>query len=988
MIGIMPLRQALSGQQDIAVLSSDEYGLIIEMTLPAFRMEEVKGPGGVYKRIDLPGWARTSRAGSPDLPLKSLLIQTPLEGKADIRIVEDAYECLPDCLIYPVPRPVNTDKGEIYREFFIDNAVYDLQGFFPGRLAEIDSQGMLRDTHFSRITINPFQWNPATKELRYFTRIRIIIEFETPLLRDSSVSLAGQQLRAKPIPGFSGYEDIAEHLLINYQQDNSRFLQSPHTMETSIEKYTSVRMEIKQDGIYRYELMNGDSDVNKDGEITPMDALCAFESYLGICPTACGIPCEAVNSDVNGDGVCTPEDALEIFKGYLEIYPNACAPFPIDLETLRLTYQGEEVAIKVISKRGDRVSPGDSIEFYGEGMDNTLTDTMVYWLSPGKTKGKRVSYINGGITVQGEITDSFKGHLHFEENHEIWPSMPGAQDEDCWFWEKITAPKTREYLVKIPSIDRKQTEATIKIGFRGRSTASPHPNHHTVIYLNGTKIGDAFWDGTIAYIQEMTISSDILIDGNNTVRIESPGDTGATLDIIYLNWIEIDFHRLLEAVEDKLTFAIDKEGCSQIEVKRLSSPDVIICNITDPNDVKEVLNFSIQADGPEYKAVFQEMISCPNTYLIQAASLIKKPEKVELWQPGNLKNPQKGADHIIITPRGFLPAVEPLRLLRQNQGLRAIAVSAEDIYNEFSFGIFDPSAIKDFLRYTFENWIPPAPTYVLLIGDANLDYRDYYGTEKQNRVPAHLSITEIGLTPDDNWYVCVQGEDILPDMFIGRIPGDRAETVSGIVNKIISHEASLSDLQKSVMLVADNIDPGFETLNDDLVYYLPPGYTTRKVYLDQFGIVDDATQAIISGINSGVMITNYVGHGSVQNWAGEMLFEYSDLASLTNEDNLTFLITMTCLNGFFSQPFYYCLAEGFISAQNSGAFACFSPSSTSYLWEHKILNREIFSRIFGQGQDSLGYITTQSKIASYANGCTGEMVSSFTLFGDPAGKIK
>jgi hypothetical protein len=66
-------------------------------------------------------------------------------------------------------------------------------------------------------------------------------------------------------------------------------------------------------------------DVNGDGEVTPQDALCAFQKYLGICPTSCG-PCEDICCDVNGDGQCTPADALESFKEYLGIVPNACTP--------------------------------------------------------------------------------------------------------------------------------------------------------------------------------------------------------------------------------------------------------------------------------------------------------------------------------------------------------------------------------------------------------------------------------------------------------------------------------------------------------------------------------------------------------------------------------------------------------------------------------------------------------------------------------------
>jgi hypothetical protein len=64
-------------------------------------------------------------------------------------------------------------------------------------------------------------------------------------------------------------------------------------------------------------------DVNGDAEVTPQDALCAFQKYLGIDPTACG-PAEEICCDVNGDGECTPADAQEIFKEYLGM-PSVCS---------------------------------------------------------------------------------------------------------------------------------------------------------------------------------------------------------------------------------------------------------------------------------------------------------------------------------------------------------------------------------------------------------------------------------------------------------------------------------------------------------------------------------------------------------------------------------------------------------------------------------------------------------------------------------------
>ena len=75
------------------------------------------------------------------------------------------------------------------------------------------------------------------------------------------------------------------------------------------------------------EESNVSCDISGDGQITPMDALCAFQKYLLVCPTECGA-CDDTGCDVNGDGSCTPGDALEIFKAYLGIVPNACSVSP------------------------------------------------------------------------------------------------------------------------------------------------------------------------------------------------------------------------------------------------------------------------------------------------------------------------------------------------------------------------------------------------------------------------------------------------------------------------------------------------------------------------------------------------------------------------------------------------------------------------------------------------------------------------------------
>ena len=101
------------------------------------------------------------------------------------------------------------------------------------------------------------------------------------------------------------------------------------------------------------------------------------------------------------------------------------------------------------------------------------------------------------------------------------------------------------------------------------------------------------------------------------------------------------------------------------------------------------------------------------------------------------------------------------------------------------------------------------------------------------------------------------------------------------------------------------------------------GFGSDKVYLSTFDEVEDATEEIISNIEKGELITNYVGHGSVTNWSNKTLFKTSNISSLDNDGRLPFVITLNCLNGFFSQPSNYSLGEEFVMAKDKGAIACF-----------------------------------------------------------------
>ncbi|GAI41217.1 unnamed protein product, partial [marine sediment metagenome] len=240
-------------------------------------------------------------------------------------------------------------------------------------------------------------------------------------------------------------------------------------------------------------------------------------------------------------------------------------------------------------------------------------------------------------------------------------------------------------------------------------------------------------------------------------------------------------------------------------------------------------------------------------------------------------------------------------------------VKVTDVYDEFNYGNFDPLAIKDFLSYAYFNWQFPKPVYVLLVGDASYDYKNYLG-KNINYVPTHLftqlyvdthgwlRFIEIG---SDSWFACVDGEDDLSDLLIGRLSGQNVSDIENMVEKIVQYEKHLPDeaWRKNILFVADNPDEGgdFDWVSDQIAsYYVPEDYDTTKVYFSRY--YQNASWCksdIKEKINEGCVITNYFGHGAMDLWAGEVIFASRDVSSLQNLGKYPLLITWTCLNGYF-----------------------------------------------------------------------------------------
>jgi len=701
-----------------------------------------------------------------------------------------------------------------------------------------------------------------------------------------------------------------------------------------------------------------------------------------------GFPNTAFGQDITDPRPNRRSMKIEISgEGIVRVYGRDFSDAGINIssinpDTFQMFHRDVDIPI-IVSSTDSVLDASDFVEFYAQGIDNQFTGTDVYWLYWNGTPGNRMTWVNGAITETSADLRTFTETRLIEENHLLWTQTPNAPAADYWFWEKFTAPQSKTITFDLPSPVSNAGQATVSVFFQGVSNT----NHRTNATLNGQDLGEEIWSGTNQKTQEMTITNSLLTNSRNQLTIKSAGSLG---DVLYLNKIEVRYTRRLAALSDELTFTLTQTNPTPAAISGFSQNTIRVFDITDPDNVKRISGIDIQAARNSFTVGFEHP-GGEKQYLAATSDAFHPPDRITYNLPFDLKNLSNAADYILITGKDLMPGLEKLCELRQHQGFRVKMVDIEDIYDVFSFGFFDPSAVQHFLKYAYDNWTSPAPQYVLLAGDSNLDYRNYFGTGKENIVPVQLSATsELGLTPSDNGFVAFDGNSLVPEMYIGRISGNTSDSIAKITNKIIQYETAGNYAPDQVLFVADDDDPQFEELNDDLATYLPPGFTAIKIYARYYDFLEDVTNNILSFIDLGMLVTNFIGHGDVIRWGaepyggGEFIIEPGDVGDLKNPGNLTFLIALDCLNGYFGQSFEYSLAEEWVMEPEVGAIACFAPSGLSHQWEHELLSGFIFDRIFNEKENRIGVISTESKIDAYYSGASDKVLTSLNLIGDPA----
>jgi uncharacterized repeat protein (TIGR01451 family) len=647
-----------------------------------------------------------------------------------------------------------------------------------------------------------------------------------------------------------------------------------------------------------------------------------------------------------------------------------------DLRTLHLYTEGVEQPL-LFGTTG-ALDSFDGIEFYGTPIDNPFSGQRSYWLVRESHEGNQITKLpalSGGTTAP----TSFPFEVLREDRTTYFAALLNGENNDNFFGATVTTDH--------PSVDQEldvtHFDATSSLPIALDLTiqgAIDGWEHLINVQLNGVTLGTMDFIGLKLFSQTFSVQPSLLQDGANTVTLTAlNGDN----DVSVVQSIELHYPHTYAADSDWLR-ATAPSG-THLHLTEFSNAQIRAFDITDPLRITELSGKVSKGPGSyELELTLSNAAPAERTILAFADTAMSSPVSLSPHAPSNLDNQRVGADVVIISYPDFVPNLAPLVKLRESQDYRVQLVTTDQIYDQYNFGERSPFAIRSFLNDAVVHW-RRKPQFILLVGGASFDPRDYLGLGEFDFVPTRLIETAAFKTASDDWFTdfSESGFGTIP---IGRLPARTPDDVDLLVSKIVNYEhgGSGASWNSQALFIADqNIDANFSAAATTAATTVPSSLQVSKIFADG---QDSATarSQILAALNSGSLLVNYHGHGSEQQWSFSDLFDTNDSAALSNGNRLPVYILMDCLNGFFQDVYAESLGVSLLMAPNGGAVSVWTSSGFTDEAPQASMNLAFFREFSSHPSEPIGKIALIAK-----KGTTNQDVRrTWNLLGDPAMKFQ
>ncbi|MFC4739410.1 type IX secretion system sortase PorU [Flavobacterium ponti] len=617
-------------------------------------------------------------------------------------------------------------------------------------------------------------------------------------------------------------------------------------------------------------------------------------------------------------------------------------PYPIDLE---------ENAIQFIGEEDGNFSNQDYILFYAEGTDtwsaenrthlNLYEDKSYYYVTSSLGTGKRIqesAQPTGTPLVNFTVFDDYK----FYEKDLFNPGKIGRK----WLGDQFGVENEKTFEFTIPNI---VTSSPVK--FYANLASSSFGNTSFQVTANQQNLGTV----NIVSLPDFTFAVENFLEttfnaSNQNIAVKlTYNNGGVPASRGYVDYIILQAKRNLTGYGNQFIFRnLEEEtniGVGQYTITNASSISQV-WDVTDIYNTKKYSNnqgtFSYKVNlGQAKKYVAVDVNDYFNPLKESNSKVVNQNIKGTIFNSvqGNFED----IDYLIITPSFLYSQAEKLANFHRNySGLKVRTVKLEDIYQEFSSGKQDVAAIRNLVKYVYDNASTPNKKvkYVNLFGDASFDFKDripnntnivpvFHGlntnatmsnnSSNYSVLNSFMSDDFFGLMDDNEGQMLPINPDGI-DIAVGRMVVSSSQQAEDVVNKVIHYydEKSYGRWRNSYVILTDDADSvsdsGLQFGLNDMIDNLNNNYpfiNAKKIHTDAYvqevsaggNRYPKAKQDFVDAIQLGALVVNYYGHGGEYGFAQERLYEINEAINLSNYNNLPLFITMTCDFSRFDNPY-------------------------------------------------------------------------------------
>ncbi len=706
------------------------------------------------------------------------------------------------------------------------------------------------------------------------------------------------------------------------------------------------------------------------------------------------------------------------------LYGNGGAPLPQANATPRPTDLLEN-AIQVSGEADGRFDSGDVLRFYAQGPQtisrdpktgrfqhqlNPYTDTTFYFLTISPDQGRRIGTRQPGAATGLPAVTSFDHYAYYE--HDTTNLINSGRD---WVGDYYGTYPQQFVPFQLPGrlagVPTCVTLSAVGVSLAGSSFLVSHGN--TVLAkaefnpISNYRFGVKGSTRTVTGQAVLPNTSDEL---RLTLTYDQQGGSGA---VAYLNYVAVQTRREIRQYDVPTTVY----GGRGSYTARQANGELLIWDVSDPmSPVQQAYTLA----GTQATWTAQDTAA----FYLHTSRNIAAPAVIKRIPNQNLRAEQT-PNLLLITPEAWRGEAERLAQFRRtNDKLTVLIATTAQVYNEFSSGQTDPSAIRDAARY-FAKKQPGTLRYMLLMGDASYDYRGktksltpaqtanlvptYESRESLDPVYSFSSDDYFGFLSDEagEWPETSNDTTRL-DVGVGRLAVKSPAEARNVVDKLIRYASDkrlLGDWRTKLLLVADDGDANTHQNDEDrlatLIEARHPEFRPERLFLDAFeqdtitladqpaGLITEraptVNKAINRAVDEGQLLINYAGHGGEKGWTQEQILTIQDILSWTNS-RMPLFVTATCEFGRYDDPNVVSGAELAQLSRAGGAIGLLTTTRPVFANTNYLLNEAFYKAIFLAAEGvlpRLGDVMRDTK----NNSISGVLNRNFTLLGDPSMRL-